>query len=42
MIGFHYSNEDMEGIETINNELRHTIQIPFFVIMININWYTKI
>lgn len=42
LLGFHYTNEHLEQIETIDNELRHTVQVALFVIMININWYTKI
>ena len=26
-LGFNYSNEDIEGIETIADDLRHTIQV---------------
>ncbi len=35
-----YSNEDIEGTDKIADDLRHTIQIVFFIIIININYYT--
>lgn len=41
-IGFNYSNEDIEGIESLADDLRHTIQIIFFFVIININYYTPI
>ena len=41
-IGFNYSNEDIEGVETLADDLRHTIQIIFFFVIININYYTQI
>ena len=41
-LGFNYSNEDIEGVETIADDLRHTIQIIFFFVIININYYTPI
>jgi len=41
-IGFNYSNEDIEGLEPLADDLRHTIQIIFFFVIININYYTQI
>ena len=41
-IGFNYSNEDIEGIKSLADDLRHTIQIIFFFVIININYYTSI
>ena len=41
-IGLNYSNEDIEGVETLADDLRHTIQIIFFFVIININYYTQI
>ena len=38
-IGINYSNEDLENIEVIADDMRHTIQIIFFVIIININYF---
>ena len=39
-VGFNYTNEDIEGVETIADDLRHTIQIIFFFVIINITYYT--
>lgn len=39
-VGFNYSNEDIEGLEPLADDLRHTIQIIFFFVIININYYT--
>tara|TARA_Y100001937_G_C6886374_1_gene227001 strand:+ start:66 stop:236 length:171 start_codon:yes stop_codon:yes gene_type:complete len=39
-VGFNYTNEDIEGIETIADDLRHTIQVIFFFVIINITYYT--
>ena len=41
-VGINYSNEDLEGLDYIANDLRHTIQIIFFFVIININYYTPI
>ena len=41
-IGLNYSNEDLENIEVIADNMRHTIQIIFFILIININYYTKL
>ena len=41
-VGINYSNEDLEGVDYIANDLRHTIQIIFFFVIININYYTPI
>lgn len=40
-IGVFYSNEEIEEVKTIADDLRHTLQIAFFFIIININWYTN-
>tara|TARA_X000001382_G_C3089683_1_gene153146 strand:+ start:86 stop:250 length:165 start_codon:yes stop_codon:yes gene_type:complete len=39
-IGIYYSNEDIEEVKTISDDMRHTLQIALFIIMININWFT--
>jgi len=36
-----YSNEDLEGLDRIADDLRHTIQIVFFIVIINIHFYTE-
>lgn len=40
-IGIYYSNEHIEEVQTLSDDLRHTLQIAFFILMININWYTN-
>lgn len=40
-IGLYYTNEDIEGIDKLADDLRHTLQIAFFFIIININWFTN-
>jgi hypothetical protein len=39
-IGVYYTNENIEGIDVIADDLRHTIQIAFFFVLININYFT--
>ena len=39
-VGINYTNEDIEGVETIADDLRHTIQVIFFFVLINITYYT--
>ncbi|MBT7881396.1 MAG: hypothetical protein HN624_02995 [Flavobacteriaceae bacterium] len=39
-IGVYYTNENIEGVDVIADDLRHTIQIAFFFILININYFT--
>jgi len=39
-IGIYYTNEDIEGMEKVADNLRNTIQIAFFFVIININYYT--
>lgn len=41
LLGVAYSNEDIEGIEVEEDNLRHVLQIAFFLIMINVVWYTE-
>lgn len=40
MIGVNYSNEDLEQIEVVADNKRHTIQFFFFLFGINIHWFT--
>lgn len=39
-IGINYSNEDLEMMEIVADDKRHTIQLFFFVFGLNIHWYT--
>tara|TARA_Y100001938_G_scaffold129812_1_gene185131 strand:+ start:124 stop:288 length:165 start_codon:yes stop_codon:yes gene_type:complete len=39
-LGVYYTNEDIEGVDKIADNLRHTIQIAFFLVIININYFT--
>lgn len=41
-LGIYYTNEDIEEVEKIADDLRHTIQIAFFFVIININYYTDV
>jgi hypothetical protein len=41
LLGVAYSNEDIEGIEVEEDNLRHVLQIALFIIMINVVWYTE-
>jgi len=41
LLGAAYSNEEIEGIEVEEDNLRHVLQIAFFLIMINVVWYTE-
>ena len=34
--GINYPKEDIEGLEAIADDLRHTIQVIFFFVIINI------
>jgi hypothetical protein len=40
-IGIYYTNEDIEGMDKVADNLRNTIQIAFFFVIININYYTN-
>ena len=40
MIGINYSNEDIEEVEVIADDKRHTIQFFFFVFGMNFHWFT--
>jgi hypothetical protein len=35
-----YTNEDLEGLEVVAEDKRHTIQIALVALIINVNWYT--
>jgi len=39
-VGVYYTNEDIEGVEKIADDLRNTIQIAFFFVIINIIYFT--
>ena len=41
-VGINYSNEDLEGVDVLADNMRHTIQIIFFILIININYYIKL
>ena len=36
-----YTNEDLEGVPVIADDMRHTIQLILFIFLININYYTN-
>ena len=40
MIGINYSNEDIELIETIADDKRHTLQFFFIIVGMNVHWFT--
>jgi len=40
IIGVNYSNEDIEMIEVIADDKRHTIQFFFLLIGLNIHFFT--
>jgi len=40
IIGVNYSNEDIEMIEVIADDKRHTIQFFFLLIGLNIHYFT--
>lgn len=35
-----YTNEELEGVDIIADDLRHTIQIVLFIVVINISFFT--
>ena len=39
--GVNYSNEDLENIEVVADDKRHTIQLFFFILGINIHFFTR-
>lgn len=39
-LGVYYTNENIEGLDKLADDLRHTIQIAFFFVIININYFT--
>jgi hypothetical protein len=40
LLGLNYTNEDLEGLEVVAEDKRHTIQIALVALIINVNWYT--
>lgn len=40
MVGINYSNEDIEQIEVVADDKRHTLQFFLFILGFNIHWYT--
>jgi len=40
MVGINYSNEDIEMIEVIGDDKRHTLQFFLFLFGFNIHWFT--
>lgn len=40
MVGLNYSNEDIELIETVAEDKRHTLQFFIVLIGMNVHWYT--
>tara|TARA_R110002153_G_scaffold45894_2_gene129257 strand:- start:2183 stop:2350 length:168 start_codon:yes stop_codon:yes gene_type:complete len=38
--GINYSNEEMEGMEVLADDKRHTIQFFLFVFGMNFHWFT--
>ena len=40
MIGINYSNEELEDIEVVADDKRHTIQIFFLIFGMNLHWFT--
>jgi hypothetical protein len=41
LLGVAYSNENLSGIETEEDDVQHFLQLAIFIIMINFVWYTK-
>jgi len=41
LLGVAYSNEELSGIETEEDDVQHFLQLAIFIIMINFVWYTK-
>jgi hypothetical protein len=41
LAGVAYSNENLSGIETEEDDVQHFLQFALFLIMINVVWYTK-
>jgi|DEB0MinimDraft_10_1074344.scaffolds.fasta_scaffold259626_2 hypothetical protein len=41
MVGVNYSNEELEEIEVVADDKRHTLQLFFFVLGLNIHWFSK-
>lgn len=39
MIGINYSNEDIEQIEVVADDKRHTLQFFFLIFGMNIHWF---
>ena len=39
--GVNYSNEDIENIEVLADDKRHTLQLFFFIFGINIHFFTS-
>ena len=40
LIGVNYSNEDLEDLEVIADDKRHTLQFFFIIFGINVHWFT--
>jgi len=40
LIGVNYSNEDLENLEVIADDKRHTLQFFFIIFGINVHWFT--
>lgn len=41
ILGVNYSNEDIEMIEVVADDKRHTIQVFLFLIGLNIHYFTS-
>ena len=40
ILGVNYSNEEIEQIEVLADDKRHTLQIFIFIFGINFHWFT--
>lgn len=40
MVGINYSNEEIEMIEVVADDKRHTLQFFLFIFGFNIHWFT--
>lgn len=41
LLGVAYSNENLSGVETEEDDIQHFLQFALLLVMINVVWYTK-
>jgi hypothetical protein len=42
LFGFNYTNENIEEVELLGDDLRHTMQFFLFLFGFNVHWFTQI